>query len=89
MGRRTFRPPIILSIAPKLLSSIASSNNGQYLYAVNLSGLIWKSSDYGTSWSSINENYSWVAIECSGDGKNVVADIPALVSPVFAIPIRD
>ena len=25
----------------------------------------------------------------TSDGKNVVADIPALVSPVFAIPIRD
>ena len=53
--------------------SIASSNDGQYLYAIIYNGKIWKSSNYGTSWNSINQTYRWVAIECSGDGKNVVA----------------
>ena len=47
---------------------LCMSNTGQYMYICLNANKLYKSSDYGNTWSIIDSSYSPVSICCSGDG---------------------
>lgn len=55
-------------------SSIASSSDGSNLVASESNGFIYRSTDYGTTWFTVDVPLSqWTAVASSGDGTRVVA----------------
>jgi len=52
---------------------LASSADGQHLYATVDTGTIWSSIDFGTTWESQAAARAWRGITTSSDGRFVVA----------------
>ncbi len=55
------------------VSSVWSSADGTKLFATVYGGLIWKSTNSGTTWSSVGSTKNWYAISASDDGTKVFA----------------
>jgi hypothetical protein len=58
-------------------TAISISDNGQHLAACVHEGHIYRSSDYGTSWTELssNGNQKWNSITLSADGKFMAASV--------------
>ena len=45
------------------------SIGGKYQTAVATDGIIYRSTDYGVTWSQVGNSYSWRGVSMSSDGK--------------------
>jgi len=53
--------------------AISGSSDGSVLFAAAYSGTVWRSDDYGETWSQMSGNKKWFALASSSDGTRVAA----------------
>jgi hypothetical protein len=64
------------SAPTKTWVTVASSANGQYLFAAPDSGLIYSSTNSGATWAPTSApSTTWISLACSTDGTKVVAAV--------------
>lgn len=52
----------------------AISDTGQYMYTTSSSGYLWRSSNYGSTWSAVVTDTSTTVCTCSGIGDKVMSN---------------